>query len=691
MKKMTDELYRDFFDFARFPMLLVEEDTTIALCNKAFEALSGYTSEEVQGRMSWAEMVADPDELKKMREYHSKRRLEPGSVPEEYEFQMTDRAGNRKYIALTIAMLPGTKRSLAFLQDITEKKKSETWYKAVFENTGLPSIIIDSDTTIIKANTEWTLLSGYSIEENEGKLSWTSFVDKEDLERMRDYHKTRRDDASGAPRKYEFRFIRRNGEVRHMINSVTMIPGSPYSIASLMDITDLKEAETERKNLEDQLQQARKLESIGHLAGGIAHDFNNMLAAIMGYSQMVQIKLKGIHSSLLEKRNELLSSLDGPCRKLMETGVNEKDSPLAGVISAARECISMAEEEMGLASAADEMVDEVIKASQRAGDLTRQLLAFARKQTLSIKSINLNSVVSGFEKMLRRTIRENVEIGINLAPDIHAAEADAGQIEQIILNLALNAQDAMPDGGKLLIKTGNKELDVHYAKKHEGIIPGLYVMLEISDTGRGMDKETQQRIFEPFFTTKDPGKGTGLGLATVYGIVKQHLGSIWFYSEPGKGTTFRIYLPRAEKEPERCREVDSETGASGTEMILVVEDQEQVRKMTSMMLKHQGYSVLEASNGHEALETADNFKGVIHLVVSDVVMPGMNGRELYNELLKKRPALKALFLSGYPMEIISHHGILEEGYNFLPKPVTIEEFTRRVREILDKNRNINIC
>ncbi len=632
----SETMYQRIFDFASIAIMFIEEDTTISLCNKAFEKLTGYTRGEVEGRMSWRDLVALPEERDRMLHYHRERRVDPARAPEVYEFQLLNRAGEVRNMALSVTLVPETKKSLAFLQDITERRsaeaalrESEKWYRAIFENTGLPSIIIAPDTTIIKANTEWARLSGYSIEENEGKKSWTEFVDPEDLERMRNYHRNRRVEDASAPRKYEFRFKRRNGEIRLMINSVTVIPGTQYSIASLMDITELREAEGMRRRLEEQLMMVRKLESIGHLAGGVAHDFNNMLAAILGYAEMLQ-------------------------RKLPEA------DPLG------------------------DMVEEIKKAAQRAGDLTRQLLAFARKQTLEIKPLNLNQVINNFEKMVRRTIREDILIQKYLQSDLDLIEGDVGQIEQIILNLAINAQDAMPHGGTLVFQTSNTVLDEAYADSHPGVLPGRYVMLVMSDSGTGMDEATMNRIFEPFFTTKEVGKGTGLGLATVYGIVKQHGGNIWVYSEPGKGSTFRVYFPRASRREDAVSSITSgEAMPTGSETILVVEDQEQVRRVTSLMLRQNGYTVIEAENGLRALEHAASFREPIHLLLTDVVMPGMNGRDLYEELKQMRPGIRVLYVSGYPREIISHEGILDEGVNLLSKPVTAETLTARVREILD--------
>ncbi len=680
-----DITYKVFFNSAKFPMMLVDEDTIILLCNPAFENLTGFSIEEVQGNISWIKFVPDSEELDKMKEYHRMRRVDPSSVPEGYECHFVNKSGEKKDVALNITMIPRTKKSFVFIQDITDKKKSEAWHRAVFENTGLPSIIIAPDTTIVRANTEWALLSGYSIEECEGRRSWTDFVYKEDLSKMRNYHNARRSNSGDAPRKYEFRFVRRNGEIRYIINSVTMIPGYLNSIASLMDITELKDAEQERKKLEEQLHQTRKLESIGQLAGGVAHDFNNMLAAILGYSQLIELKIEAMNREYKINTEELYNQSQEMFKLIVKPENNSIESDVLSLcFSFIQECIKMIKNESVKFQNLNNMIKEIIKAADHAGGLTRQLLAFARKQTLEVKTLSLNRIIKDFEKMLRRTIRENVEIHISLSENLNFIKADAGQIEQIILNLALNAQDAMPGGGILAVKTYNVVLDEEYAKKVDGVSAGDYVVLEVSDTGTGIEPEIQIRIFEPFFTTKDSGRGTGLGLATVYGIVKQHGGNILLVSEPGKGASFHIYFPTEHERPDNELFDNTLFKDYGAETILVVEDQKQVREMTTLMLEEKGYNVIIAEDGSKAIEAASVFNGKIDLLISDVIMPGLNGKELYMELLKLRPELKALFLSGYPGEIISVHGVLQEGYNFLQKPVSVEILSKKIREIIEK-------
>jgi PAS domain S-box-containing protein len=382
--------------------------------------------------------------------------------------------------------------------------------------------------------------------------------------------------------------------------------------------------------LQEQFRQSQKIEAIGRLAGGIAHDFNNLLTVIKGYSQLSMMELK-------------------------------EGDPLKPNI------------------------EEVQRAADRAAGLTRQLLAFSRRQILEMKVLDLNTILRDLDKMLRRVIGEDIELVTLLADDLGTVKADAGQIEQVVMNLAVNARDAMQKGGKLTIETANVELDENYARNHVAVKSGPYVMLSVSDTGVGMTPEVRDRVFEPFFTTKEKGKGTGLGLSTVYGIMKQSGGNIWVYSEPGKGTTFKIYLPRVDEPLEEAGEkvVQKELTGRG-ETILVVEDEEKVRQLTVQILTKNGYTVLEASHGDEASHICEQHKGPIHLMVMDVVMPGMNGRQLAKSLEPHHPEMKVLYMSGYTDNAIVHHGILEKGLSFLQKPFTMDGLVRKVREVLDK-------
>jgi PAS domain S-box-containing protein len=389
---------------------------------------------------------------------------------------------------------------------------------------------------------------------------------------------------------------------------------------------------TERRALEQQLRQSQKMEAVGRLAGGIAHDFNNLLMVISGYSEFLLERLGGE------------PHLRGPAQ-------------------------------------------EIASASERASALTRQLLAFSRKQMLAPRIVNLNDIATENLKMLTRMIGEDIDLVMTPGQSLWSVRADAGQIEQVIMNLAVNARDAMPSGGKLTIETANATLDEEYARMHAPVRPGDYVMVSISDTGAGMDAETQSHIFEPFFTTKGP-KGTGLGLSTVYGIVKQSGGYIWVYSEVGRGTTFKIYLPRVPSVEEplvqpAVSRSQFQRVEPGTETILIVEDEANLRYLARQYLEKQGYKVIEAADGAVAMQIAVAHEGVIHLLLTDVIMPGMNGRELAQRISEIRPNVKVLYMSGYTENVIGQDGTLDAGVRLLQKPFNLRDLKSKVREVLD--------
>jgi PAS domain S-box-containing protein len=508
-------------------------------------------------------------------------------------------------------------------------QESESSFRAIFEQAAIGMADSSLDARFIRVNQRFCKIMGYSREELFG-LTFRQITHPDDLaqdERIVALLLS----GERSSLTVEKRYLRKDGGVvwANLMLSLRRSPsGDPvHFVAVVEDITGQKRAEDERRNLERQLLQAQKMESVGRLAGGVAHDFNNHLTVINGY-----------------------------CAMLLD--------------------------EMGPADPLREPVDEILLAGSRAAALTRQLLAFSRKQVAEPRVISLNDVVADARKMLSRLIGDDVEILTHLDADLGSVMADSSQMNQVLMNLTINARDAMPAGGRIVMETMNTDLDAGYAAQHAGVEAGPYVLLTITDTGAGMTQEVLQHIFDPFFTTKDIGAGTGLGLSTVYGIVKQSGGWIWVYSEPGKGSTFKVYLPRAGGAPELPAPVTATEIPRGTETVLVVEDQPGVRKLTLAMLESQGYRLLEAAGGSEALSLSERYPEPIHLLITDVVMPGMTGRELATRLLALRPALKTLYTSGYTANAIGHEGALDSGVAYLPKPFSPAQLAAKVREVL---------
>jgi signal transduction histidine kinase/CheY-like chemotaxis protein len=446
-------------------------------------------------------------------------------------------------------------------------------------------------------------------------------------------HHLKRLSREDVPEIYSFRIIDRNGNTKWLEISavITTWENRPATLNFLTDITERKKAEESLREREKQFYQAQKMEAIGRLTAGIVHDFNNLLTAVIGFSDLLLMR------------------------------IGNKDD------------ISY------------KYLREIKEAGNRAASLINKLLAFSRRQIMQPQIINVNALVSDMENILKRVIGEDVSLAVNLEPNLGNVKADRTQIEQVIMNLAVNARDAMPDGGKLTIETKNVYLNNGCVIDHVSVKPGYYVMLAITDNGIGMDKETQEHVFEPFFTTKAEGKGTGLGLSAVYGIVKQSGGYIWVDSEKGNGTTFRIYLPGVLEKAE-IRQFHELTAKklTGNEIILLVEDDDFGREVTSTILKSLGYNIIEAKSGDEAISICMEQKiRPVDLLITDVIMPGINGRELFEKLSTKCPDLKVLYMSGYANNVIVHHGLLENGIHFIQKPFAMNDFARKVREVLE--------
>jgi len=499
-------------------------------------------------------------------------------------------------------------------------RESEERYRLLFESIPLPAYVVDQETLRFHAVNE-AMVRHYGY--TRAQLMSMTILDIRAKGETQPAERER--DWTGSLYKTNWRHQKADGTLIdvEITDHSLIFAGRPAYLVLAHDVTD-------QKMLETQLRQAQKMEAVGQLAGGVAHDFNNLLTVITGYTQLAMSRI-------------------------------DEEHPL------------------------HQDFEQVLKAAFRAAALTRQLLTFSRKQILQPVVLDLNAVVSELEKMLRRLIGEDVLLKTALSPGLGHIEADAGQIEQVIMNLAVNARDAMPHGGKLTIETANIFLGEDYARRHIGVKAGAYVMLAVSDTGVGMDANTQARMFEPFFTTKEPGKGTGLGLSTVYGIVKQSGGSIWVYSEVGQGTTFKAYFPLTSKDSHGYTlSSDGDAVLNGSETLLLVEDDEMVRTLTRQVLETYGYRVLEASCGGAAIDVCQRHKKRIDLLITDVVMPEMSGRDLVTRVSELRPGMKVLFMSGYTDAAVVHHGVLDPKTPFLQKPFAPEALARNVRRLLDQ-------
>ena len=630
-RRQGEERFRALIEHGADAVALVGPDGTLLFASHSIERLLGFAPAELVGHPGFERV--HPDDAPRLHAALRDIIASPGT-PASLELRWRHKDGSWRHIdAVAVDRLaePAVGAIVVNFRDVSERRtaeaalrESEERYRTLVEGVRDIIFALSPEGTIASLNPAFETITGLPREEWVGQ-PFERLVHPEDLPLALELlGRVVRGELRPAS---QFRVRTAKGDYR--VGEFSATP--QLHEGRLVGILGIGRDVTERVQLEQQLRQAQKMEAVGRLAGGIAHDFNNILTAITGYADLLL-------------------------------------------------------EDLGATDPRRQDADEIHKAADRAAGLTRQLLAFSRQQVLQPTVLEVNKLVSDLEKMLRRLLGEDVELGTRLAPTTGRVKADPGQLEQVIMNLAVNARDAMPNGGKLTLETGNVDLDEAYAADHYPARAGPFVLLAVSDTGIGMSEETQAHMFEPFFTTKEKGKGTGLGLATVYGIIKQSGGFIWVYSEVGHGTTFKLYLPRVEELAERASQPAQARARAGrgTETVLVVEDEAPVRSVARQVLERHGYTVLEAPSAEAALDIATRYSGIIHLLLTDVVMPGLNGRELASRLATLRPDARVIFMSGYTDDAVTRHGVLEPGSAYVQKPFTPDAIARKVREVLDR-------
>jgi len=643
-RRVEDELrasehrYRRIVDNTSEGVWMYDAAGVTTFLNHPMAQMLGWPAEAVIGQPIFA-FMSEEVRVEARARFDRRRR----DVAERGEFRLSRRDGSDLWVSLHADPLFDSagnfEGSIALATDITERRRADeirNQLAAIVESSEDAIISRSIDGIIRTWNRGAENLTQYTADEAVGRPIGMLCPPEHPWQSGLDVH----GGAGATARYFESVVVRKDGTRLDVsiASSLLMDDHGKPSGATVIgrDISAQRKAQRDLRRSEEQLRQAQKMEAIGSLAGGVAHDFNNLLSVILSYTSLIVEELK-------------------------------PSDPIRGDL------------------------EEVHKAGLRATQLTRQLLAFSRQQVLQPVVLELNHVVTGIETMLVRLLREDIALTLLTSPSAGKVHADPGQIEQVIMNLVVNARDAMPQGGHLTIETGNVTIDDSYVMYHPTVKPGEYVLLAVTDTGVGMDGATRDRIFEPFYTTKEKSKGTGLGLSTVYGIVQQSGGHIWVYSELGKGSTFKVYLPRTDREVERTVAPPTQAASlRGTETILLVEDEEQVRIIMRSILRKQGYNVLEAQNGGEAFLMSEQFTAKIHLLLTDVVMPRMSGRQLAERLVQGRPDLQVLYVSGYTENTIVHHGVLDSGIEFLQKPIMPDALLRKVRQVLDQRASASM-
>ncbi len=628
----SESKYRDIFEHAIEGLFQISIAGRFLSVNPAMAHILGYESPD--------ELVAEVTDIGRQLYVHPQERdILVSAIRERgefhgYEVEFFRRDKQLIWVSISARMVRDPSGNPLFLEgfltDVSDRRRAEAalaesrnYLDKIINSAGDPIFVKDRQHRWVLANDAFCSLLGCSRDEILGKTDYDFFPkDEADVSWAKDEAVF----ISGAENTTEDAFTDVKGGVRAIVTKKTLYTDEKkeqYIVGIISDIT-------ERKKLEGELRQSQKMETVGLLAGGIAHDFNNLLTPILGYTDLL-----------------ILGVAEGDQRRIK--------------------------------------LQQIKQAGERARDLTQRLLAFSRKQLIELKTVDLGDLIRKFENILRRTIRENIAIEVRISPSLSHVRADAGQIEQALVNLSINAQDAMVEGGTLTIEARDIDLDESYTDRHPEIVPGPYVMLAVSDTGIGMEAQVIEHIFEPFYTTKELGKGTGLGLSTVYGIVKQHGGSISVYSEKNHGSIFKVFLPRVSEDGEKIAAYlpQPDEVARGFETVLVAEDNEMVRTLACSMLESLGYRVLSAENPDRCIDLVKKHQGTINLLLTDVVMPRMNGKDLYDRLHRMRPDMKVIFMSGYTSNVIGHHGVLDQGTHFIQKPFSIHTLSEKVRLVLD--------